>query len=66
MPKGYQSFQRTSTRVTYCSKDKYANHDLAKAWVTRALEHFGIQASDTKSYNYPLDSQPVRATIWPT
>lgn len=66
MAKGYQSFLRTSTRVTYCSKDKYANHDKAAEWVALALAHFEIRASDTKDYKYPLDSQPARATIWPS
>lgn len=65
MAKGYQSFLQKSTRVTYCSRDKFANHDEAAAWVKLALAHFTIQASDTKDYNYPLSSQPARATIWP-
>ena len=62
--KGYQSFKRTSTREVYCSKDKYSSHADAKAWVTKALKHFNIRADDTKDYEYPLDSQPPRATIW--
>lgn len=65
MPKGYQSFLQKSTRTTYCSKEKYANHDLCAVWVANALKHFKIEASDTKDYKYPLDSQPARARIWP-
>lgn len=66
MAKGYQSFLQKSTRVTYCSKEKYASHALSAVWVADALKHFDIQASDTKDYKYPLDSQPARATIWPS
>lgn len=65
MAKGYQSFLQSSTRITYCSKNKLANHDEAKTWVADALKHFDIKASDTKNYQYPLDSQPARATIYP-
>jgi hypothetical protein len=65
MAKGYQSFKQKSTRTTYCSKDKYASHAEASVWVADALKHFAIQASDTMDYQYPLNSQPARATIWP-
>ncbi|NVZ60708.1 hypothetical protein HX867_01295 [Pseudomonas gingeri] len=65
MPKGYQSFLQKSTRITFCSKEKLANHDLSAAWVASALSHFKIEASDTKDYKYPLDRQPARARIWP-
>ncbi|SDS74083.1 hypothetical protein SAMN05216598_2601 [Pseudomonas asplenii] len=64
MAKGYQSFLQKSTRTTYCSSEKFANHELAATWVAAALRHFKIQAGDTKDYKYPLDSQPARATIW--
>jgi hypothetical protein len=63
--KGYQSFKQKSTRNVYCSKDKYSSHADAKKWITAALKNFNIQADDTMEYQYPLDTQPERATIWP-
>ncbi len=65
MPRGYQSFLQKSTRTTYCSREEYTSHALGRAWAADALRHFGIQASDTKDYKYPLDRQPARAVIWP-
>lgn len=65
MAKGYQSFTQKSTRTVYCSKEKYSSHAKAAVWVAAALAHFGIQASDTKNYKYPLDNQPPNATIYP-
>jgi hypothetical protein len=65
MAKGYQSFKQKSTRTTYCSKDKYASHAESAVWVADALKHFGIQASDTMDYQFPLANQPANATIWP-
>lgn len=64
MAKGYQSFKQKSTRQVYCSSTKYANHNEASKWIAACLQNFGIQASDTKDYNYPLNSQPAGATIW--
>ena len=63
MAKGYQSFKSKSTRDVYCSSTKLSNHAEAATWVARCLAHFGIQASDTKDYKFPLDSQPKGATI---
>ncbi len=64
MAKGYQSFKQISTRIVYCSANKYANHATSKVWVANCLAHFNIQANDTKDYKYPLDNQPEGATIW--
>jgi hypothetical protein len=60
----FQSFTRKSTREVYCSRNQYASHADASAWVADALRHFNIQASDTKNYR-ELNNQPAGATIWP-
>jgi hypothetical protein len=65
MPSGYQSFKQKTSRNVFCSSNKLKSHAEASLWVGQCLAHFGISASDTKDYNYPLDSQPEGATIWP-
>lgn len=66
MANGYQSFKQISTRDVYCSKNKFKSHDDAKKWVTACLNHYSIQANDTKDYNYPENSQPAGAIIYPS
>ena len=64
MARGYVSFLQLSTRVTYCSGERYTSHAAAQLWVKAAVKHYSIQGSDAQVAKYPLDHQPDRATIW--
>jgi hypothetical protein len=59
----YQCFKRVSTRVTYCSRAKKANHAAGATWVGQALAHFGIAANDIQK-PFLSNNQPAGATIY--
>jgi hypothetical protein len=59
----YQCFKRISTRVTYCSSAKKANHAAGATWVGQCLAHFGIAANDIQK-PFLSNRQPAGATIY--
>ncbi len=64
MSRGYQCF-KTRERSVYCSSYEVRNHDEGAAWVSQAMEHFGIHSSDLLGRPYLSNNQPAGAIIYP-
>ncbi|WP_147126538.1 hypothetical protein [Shimia ponticola] len=63
MAKGYVAFKNLA-RDQWVSADEYKNHEAAAEWVSRALAHLGMAASDIAGKPaYPLNDQPNGATV---
>jgi hypothetical protein len=61
---GHQCF-KTKSRDVYCSGYIVKNHDEGAAWISDALVHFDLRASDILGKPYIKENIPAGAIVWP-